>query len=147
MSRRDTDIHYDDEVGVGDSFFRADRGLHVSADGTRVVGGLSNVRPQKKRRRGAEDLPDVYADWTPVPDDELGDVGGVADTVTSFDMSPDDDSENGKRKQYLSSVGFQFDLTLPLLVARFFLFRFCDSDVLLRRMTPCGCGARSRKIS
>jgi hypothetical protein len=108
MSRRDTDIHFDDNPGIGDSF-RTDRGLHVSEDGARVVGGLLNVRPQKRRRRGAEDLLDVYADWTPVPDGNLEEVHAVADTVTSYDVSPeDDDDDNGKRKRYQSSVSFWF---------------------------------------
>ncbi|KAJ7602634.1 hypothetical protein DFH06DRAFT_1351152 [Mycena polygramma] len=104
MDRHDRQIHYGDD-GIADSlkFYSADRGLHVSNDGKRVVSGLLNVRPQKRARRTAEDLPDVYADWTPVPDNDLGEVGGVADTVTSYDVSPDDDTDTAKRKRYASS--------------------------------------------
>jgi hypothetical protein len=105
MSRRDSAIHYDEDVGDD---YSADRGLHVSTDGTRVVGGLLNVRPQK-RRCGLEDLPDVYADWTPFPEDDLDEVHAVAETVTSYNVPLDEDeSEATKRKRYQSSVGDHF---------------------------------------
>ncbi|KAJ7893230.1 hypothetical protein B0H13DRAFT_1625288 [Mycena leptocephala] len=103
MSRRDRDVHFDDDFGVGDSTFLADRGIHVSVDGTRVFSSLQNVRPQKRPRRGLEDLTDEYGDWTPVPDGDLEDVYAAADTVTSYDVSPEDDEEGVKRKRYASS--------------------------------------------
>ncbi|KAJ7800264.1 hypothetical protein B0H14DRAFT_3490881 [Mycena olivaceomarginata] len=58
------------------------------------------MRP-RKRCRGLNDLGDEYTNWTPVPEDDLDGVHAVADTVTSFDISPDD--ETVKRKCYASS--------------------------------------------
>ncbi|KAJ6457197.1 hypothetical protein C8R47DRAFT_995822 [Mycena vitilis] len=103
MARRDADIHYDEDAGAADSAYRADRGHYVSTDGARVLSELSNVRPQK-RRRGVEDLADEYATWTPVADGDADVVNAYADTVTSYDVSPDDDDEETlKRKRYASS--------------------------------------------
>ncbi|KAJ6479203.1 hypothetical protein C8R47DRAFT_983594 [Mycena vitilis] len=104
MARRDADLHYDEDAGAGDSAFLADRGHYVSTDGARVLSELSNLRPQK-RRRGVEDLADEYATWTPVADDNTDLANAYADTVTSYDVSPDDDDDNesAKRKRYASS--------------------------------------------
>jgi hypothetical protein len=79
MSRHNAAIHYNEDVG---NYYSVDRGLHVSTDGTCVIGGLQNVRPQKCCC-GLEDLPDVYADWTPFPEDDLDEVHTVVETVTS----------------------------------------------------------------
>ncbi|KAF8216257.1 hypothetical protein K438DRAFT_1954884 [Mycena galopus ATCC 62051] len=108
MSQRDTDIHFADEVPEG--FFQAHRQYVVSTDGRRVLGNLHGTQPQK-RARSLDDLGDVYGDWTPVPDDEGGDdsaaVHAVADTVTSYDVRPDEEENPGKRKRYTSSMSFQ----------------------------------------
>ncbi|KAJ7015794.1 hypothetical protein C8F04DRAFT_1205123, partial [Mycena alexandri] len=101
--------------------FSADRGLHVSNDGARVLSQYNNVRPQK-RRRGLEDLPDVYGAWMPVPEHDLDAVHAVADTVSSYDVSGED-ADNQKRKRYPSSD----PMSLWLPMAESFL------DALLRR--------------
>jgi hypothetical protein len=103
-SRHDPDIDFGDDTPQGS--FQAHRSIHLSRDGTRVVSGLQNLRPQK-RARGPEDLGDTYAGWTPVaddPGDDLDAVHAVADTVTSYDVSLDDVADGGKRKCYTSSV-------------------------------------------
>ncbi|KAJ7687974.1 hypothetical protein B0H16DRAFT_1753198 [Mycena metata] len=121
MSRRDSDIHYDDDFGIGD-VFSADRGLHVSNDGARLSSQYDNIRAPKKRRRGLEDLTDDYGTWMPVPDHDLHAVHAVADTVTSYDVfSEEVDSE--KRKRFPSSD--------PMAVWKPMAEKFLDA--LLRR--------------
>jgi hypothetical protein len=103
-SRHDPDIDFGDDTPQGS--FQAHRAIHLSHDGTRVVSGLQNLRPQKCAR-SPEDLGDTYAGWTPVaddPGDDLDAVHAVADTVTSYDVSLDDVADGGKRKHYTSSV-------------------------------------------
>ncbi|KAF8131316.1 hypothetical protein K438DRAFT_1788310 [Mycena galopus ATCC 62051] len=103
MSQHDVDIHFADEVPEG--FFQAHRQYVVSTDGRRVLGNLHGTWPQK-RARSLDDLGDVYGDWMP-PDDEGGDdsaaVHAMADTVTSYDVCPDEEENPGKRKRYTSS--------------------------------------------
>jgi hypothetical protein len=99
MPRYDRSTHFAGDIVESQS--SSNQGFHVSADGTRVEAEVHNVWPRKSRRR-LNDLGDEYADWTPVPEDDLDGVHAVADTVTSFDISPDD--ETVKRKRYASSV-------------------------------------------
>jgi hypothetical protein len=70
---------------------------------------VQGVRPVK-RRRTLTDLGDDYANWTPVPDDDGGDLHAVADTVTSFETTLDEDT--AKRKRYASSVSYLCNLGL-----------------------------------
>lgn len=99
--RRDDDIHFEEDAPA----YRADSRIHVSSDGLRGVEGLVNVRPQKCARVAPGRLADTYADWTPIPNDDLADVHAVADTVMSYGLGLDDDKdETGKRKRYKSSV-------------------------------------------
>ncbi|KAF8213240.1 hypothetical protein K438DRAFT_1956654 [Mycena galopus ATCC 62051] len=104
MVRRDGAVHFADEVPEG--YFQAHRQYVVSTDSRRVLGGLHGTRPHK-RVRGLDDLGDVYGDLTPVPDDAGGDdsavIHAVADTVTSYDVCPDEEETTGKRKRYTSS--------------------------------------------
>jgi hypothetical protein len=102
MPRRNDDLYYEDDFVPPESLL-ADRGIHLSTDGARVVTGLLNVRPQKRQRADPGQPADTYADWTPVPDDDLEEVHAVADTVTSLDVVPEDE-ETLKRKRYKSSV-------------------------------------------
>ncbi|KAJ7470051.1 hypothetical protein B0H11DRAFT_1730903 [Mycena galericulata] len=96
---RDEDVHFDADV----SHLVADAGIHISADGRRTITELSNIRPQKRLRKAPHALDDEYAQWTPVPDEDLGEVQAVADSVSSFDVSLDDEDTTGKRKRYASS--------------------------------------------
>ncbi|KAJ7509949.1 hypothetical protein B0H11DRAFT_2215784 [Mycena galericulata] len=96
--RRDDDVHFGDDLPDA----RADIGINVSTDGLRVASDLANVRPLKRARHKPDQLDDSYAQWVPVPDEDLGEVQAVADTVSSFDMPPEDD-DSGKRKRYQSS--------------------------------------------
>ncbi|KAJ7680865.1 hypothetical protein DFH06DRAFT_1120451 [Mycena polygramma] len=98
--RRDDDIHY--EADIPEELFEAHRGIHVSNDGARVTSGLHGLRPQKRGRK-IEDLGDDFAGWTPVDDSGLQDVQAVADTVTSYEVTGEDDDQSGKRKRYKSS--------------------------------------------
>ncbi|KAJ7470067.1 hypothetical protein B0H11DRAFT_1730986 [Mycena galericulata] len=97
-ARRDDEVHFGDDL----PHVRADIGIGVSADGLRVRSDLANVRPLKRPRHEPEDLDDSYARWVPVPDADLGEVQAVADSVSSFDMPPEDD-DSRKRKRYQSS--------------------------------------------
>jgi hypothetical protein len=99
---RDESLYYEEAAG-GSSSVQADRAIHVTSDGARVVTGLVNVRPQKRRRAGPGELADTFAEWTPVPDDDLGEVQAVADTVSSLDIEMDEE-DTAKRKRYASSV-------------------------------------------
>ncbi|KAJ7178549.1 hypothetical protein C8R43DRAFT_942201 [Mycena crocata] len=68
---------------------------------------MVNAKPKKRARLAPKDLAEEHATWTPV-NNERGDAvsHAVADTVTSFDISPDPDDEDPtslKRKRYLSS--------------------------------------------
>lgn len=102
MPRRDTDIHF--AADVPEASFVAHRGIHVSNDGAQVISGLQDIRPQKRSRR-IEELGDDYGDWVPVPDDDIAEAQAAADTVTSYDVIPEEDEQDtGKRKRYKSSV-------------------------------------------
>ncbi|KAJ6460704.1 hypothetical protein C8R47DRAFT_1226206 [Mycena vitilis] len=99
---RDNDIHYE-AADVPEDLFEAHRGIHVSNDGARVTSGLHDVRPQKRARK-IQELGDDFANWTPVDDSGPENVQAVADTVTSYEVTvEDDDDEITKRKRYKSS--------------------------------------------
>ncbi|KAJ7860931.1 hypothetical protein B0H13DRAFT_1900698 [Mycena leptocephala] len=107
MPRRNANVHYEEDVPA--DRFIAHAGMDVSADGTRAVAALSNVRPQKRSRREPSRLDDTFATWTPVNDADLGELAAIADTVSSLDVMPDDDDDDdeaevGKRKRYQSSA-------------------------------------------
>jgi hypothetical protein len=99
--RLDQGVHF--SADLAEPFTSANRSWQVSADGARLHSGVQNVRPLKRQRQPG-DLGDAYADWTPVPDDAAGDLHAIADTVSSFDIVPDEE-EPAKRKRYASSVG------------------------------------------
>jgi hypothetical protein len=106
--RRDTDAHFETDFAPPETL-RADRAIHVSADGRRAVTGLLNVRPQKRSRTVPNDLEDTYTEWTPVPEDDLDEVQAVTDTVSTLDVVPDNDVDSAKRKRYQSSVRARFN--------------------------------------
>ncbi|KAJ7437316.1 hypothetical protein B0H11DRAFT_2255542, partial [Mycena galericulata] len=130
--RRDDDVHFGEDVGG----VRADMGIGVSTDGLRVLSDMANVRPLKRARRGPVELDDAFAEWVPVSGD-LAELQAVADTVSSFDMPPEED-DSRKRKRYLSSDA---PMSLWRTLDDFFL------DWMLRRDglgdylqdTACGC--------
>ncbi|KAJ7797205.1 hypothetical protein B0H14DRAFT_3494018 [Mycena olivaceomarginata] len=102
MPRRrwDDAVHF--SADIAEPLSSANCSWHVSADGPRLHTGVQNVRPLKRQRQLGE-LGDAYADWTPVPDDDPGDAHAVADTVSSFDIVPDEE-EPVKQKRYASSL-------------------------------------------
>ncbi|KAJ7601897.1 hypothetical protein DFH06DRAFT_1351890 [Mycena polygramma] len=100
MAPRNYNVQLDDEVR--DNAFVAHSGVHLSNDGRRVVTEAVEIRQQKKARHKPTTLDDQYAEWTPMDDAEGSDLHAFADTVSSFDISPDDD-DGAKRKRYLSS--------------------------------------------
>ncbi|KAJ7890043.1 hypothetical protein B0H13DRAFT_2341227 [Mycena leptocephala] len=51
-----------------------------------------NVRPQKKQRYKPGALDDVFASWTPVSDADISEVHAVADTVSTLDVTGDDNT-------------------------------------------------------
>ncbi|KAJ6509365.1 hypothetical protein C8R47DRAFT_1208549 [Mycena vitilis] len=97
---RNDDIHF--EADVPEGLFEAHRAIHVSNDGSRVTTGLVGIRPQK-RVRTVEELGDDYGQWVPVNDDGAEDLEAVADTVTSYDVTLEEDDPVAKRKRYKSS--------------------------------------------
>ncbi|KAJ7606431.1 hypothetical protein B0H17DRAFT_1221753 [Mycena rosella] len=98
--RRQSDIYFDHEH-IPENLY-GDQAIEVSHDGLRAVSGLVNVRQMKRPRTAPKKLDNAYADWTPVPDDDMGEVNAVVDTVTSYDVSPEDE-DTLKRKCYKSS--------------------------------------------
>jgi hypothetical protein len=106
MPRRNYNVQFEEDVPKDD--FVPHTGIHVSSDGRRAVTDVVNVRPQKKPRREPGTLEDAFAAWTPVNDNDMAEVHAVADTVSSYDVTVDDDDDGAKRKRYQSSVGFLF---------------------------------------
>lgn len=105
--RRASNVYIAYEEPASD-LFSADRSLHPSTDGSRLLGRQVNVR-QKKRRIAPSDLDDVYAAWTPheKTSDENSPSNGDMDENAYYgdDQQPEAPSSTGeKRRRYVSSV-------------------------------------------
>jgi hypothetical protein len=134
MPRRNYNVQFEEDLPEDD--FRPHTGIHVSSDGRRAVTDVVNVCPQKKPRREPATLEDTFATWTPVDDNDMAEVHAFADTVTSYDVTADED-DGTKRKRYQSSVSFFFFLSRNSVANYEFVCR----------MTPGITGVLSTKCS
>ncbi|KAJ7664818.1 hypothetical protein B0H17DRAFT_1211182 [Mycena rosella] len=100
------EFYFDDDDLPDSQNLLADHSISISQDGLQTVSGLMNLRGNKQTRLTAPNkLANTYADWTPVQDDSDDDTNfsAIADTVTSYDVSPDvNDADVLKRKCYKS---------------------------------------------
>ncbi|KAF7288624.1 CxC2 domain-containing protein [Mycena indigotica] len=106
---------------------------HVTADGARLLTQTRYNAPQK-RHHGVPvtEQDERLAEWTPVSVAGMGDMLALADTITSYDVSPDaedgNEGEKAKRRRYASSNSCQDDpMSTWLPYSQFYL------DELIRR--------------